>query len=53
MADVERFRVETVSEIVRSGPSDPGVTYWVTFDYLRVEIDSGNQTPVFYGCGAA
>ncbi|MBL9174294.1 MAG: hypothetical protein JNL10_12220, partial [Verrucomicrobiales bacterium] len=52
VADVGALPGGNSIEFVRTGPSNPGVSYWVAFDYVRVEIDSGgNQAPVFAEVG--
>ncbi|MEN9674749.1 MAG: hypothetical protein RIS76_645, partial [Verrucomicrobiota bacterium] len=34
-------------EIIRTGPLTTGVSYWATFDYVRLEVDAGgNANPV-------
>ena len=39
-------------EVVRTGPALPGISYWLTFDYLRLEADAGgNEAPVIAGVG--
>ena len=52
VADVGALPGGNSIEFVRVGPFEPGVSYWVTFDFVRVEIDSGgNQAPVFAEVG--
>ncbi|MBN8248261.1 MAG: hypothetical protein J0L84_12560 [Verrucomicrobia bacterium] len=58
---VTEFPLETVGalagpnsiEWVRTGPAIPGTSFWLTYDFVRLEMDAGgNEAPVIADVGA-
>ncbi|MEN9675122.1 MAG: hypothetical protein RIS76_1018, partial [Verrucomicrobiota bacterium] len=45
LTDVQAIAGANTVEIVRTGPHVEGTEFWVTFDYLRIEVDAGGNEP--------
>ena len=45
LSDVAAQPGANTIEIVRNGPAVPGVSYWITWDFLRLEVDAGGNEP--------
>ncbi|MBX3733378.1 MAG: PQQ-dependent sugar dehydrogenase [Verrucomicrobiae bacterium] len=46
-ADVQALSGPNTIEFVRTGPAEPGVSYWISFDYVKIEsFPVTNSAPV-------